>query len=251
MDDWQLPEQVAVVQTYRHGGVSQTPYDSMNVGLHVDDDSQAVATNRQRLQQRMPGCQDIHWLNQVHGTQVFHLNRPPRMTPNADAAISREPGQACTIMTADCLPVLICANDGSEVAAAHAGWRGLANGILEQTVKAMVTPADRLRVWLGPCIGPKQFQVGAEVRDVFIAQSPQNADAFQPSVSGKWLADLQLLAMMRLLQLDVSNISADRRCTYLHPELFFSYRRASHVDDKACKGVTGRMASAIWIKANA
>ncbi|MBD1388896.1 peptidoglycan editing factor PgeF [Neiella sp. HB171785] len=251
IEQWQLPNRVAAIQSYRAGGASSAPFDSLNLGLHVGDEPERVHHNRSMLLAQMTGCSTIQWLNQVHGTQVFHLNRTPRLTPDADAAVSRIAGQACAVMTADCLPVLICANDGAEVAAVHAGWRGLCDGVIEQTINAMTTPVNQLRVWLGPCIGPSKFEVGPEVRDAFVQHEQSNRLAFQPSSADKWLADLQGLAVNRLLSLGAGNISADRRCSYLNSDLFFSYRRASHQGPAKLNGVTGRMASAIWIKANA
>ncbi|MBW8191891.1 peptidoglycan editing factor PgeF [Neiella marina] len=250
IEQWQLPDTVGAIQTERTGGVSKGAYQSLNLGLHVQDEVAAVTENRQRLLQQMPGCKHLHWLNQVHGTALFHGHRAPRCVPDADASVSQMAGHGCVIMTADCLPVLFCANDGSEVAAAHAGWRGLALGVLEQTIASMKTPASALRVWLGPCIGPLAFEVGDEVRTTFTEHDPNAADAFAHSSDGKWLADIQLLAVMRLAGVGVHQISADLRCTYQNAAHFFSYRRACQPNSLS-QGVTGRMASAIWIKANA
>ncbi|MCM2680617.1 peptidoglycan editing factor PgeF [Echinimonas agarilytica] len=242
IEDWALPSNVRATQSTREKGASRPPYQGLNLGLHVNDDATLVHQNRLTLQQSMVGCQHLHWLEQIHSTQVLHLTSAPRIVMSADASVTQVPGQACIVMTADCLPVLFCAADGSEVAAAHAGWRGLLNGVIENTIDAMQTSVKDIRVWLGPCIGPRAFEVGEEVRAAFIKSSPHHQQAFVAQGNNKWLAHLHLLAVQRLQKYGVTDISADARCTFEQPELFFSYRR---------DGVTGRMASAIWIEQHA
>ena len=231
----------------RQGGSSAAPWQSLNLGLAVGDDPADVARNRERLTQAM-GARPV-WLRQVHGPEVLRLRHDglADATQAADAAWTTDKGLACTVQVADCLPVLFAARDGSVVAAAHAGWRGLAAGVLEATLQSMadgaaVAAVDML-VWMGPCIGPRQFEVGADVLAVF-GQSPQDPDAacFRPRQradgSAAWLADLQHLARLRLLAAGVTQISALPACTVEDGSSFFSFRR-----DR----VTGRMAAAIWL----
>lgn len=234
--DWPAPAHVRALSTTRRGGCSQPPFDTLNLGTHVGDEAQAVASNRQRLRQHLPA--EPFWLNQVHGSLVVEAS-PNTPLPDADASITQSAGQVCAIMTADCLPVLFCNRNGDRVAAAHAGWRGLCNGILENTVAAMqCTPGD-IMAWLGPAIGPQAFEVGEEVRTAFLAHSPTAASAFQPAPSGKWLADLYQLARQRLAACGVTQVYGGEYCTYQDQERFFSYRR---------DGKTGRMASLIWLE---
>lgn len=235
--DWPAPEHVKALQTTRKGGVSQPPYASFNLGLHTGDAPKAVLANRAKLITCLPNAPV--WLEQVHGTDVLFLagqtfSRPP----TADAVVCRVPGQVCGIMTADCLPVLFCDLAGSIVAAAHAGWRGLAAGVLEKTLQAMQTDPANILAWLGPAIGKAAFEVGDEVRSAFLAANPEAARAFFPlTVAGKYHADLYALARQRLNAAGVSHIFGGQYCTFSEPERFFSYRR---------DGATGRMASLIW-----
>lgn len=235
--DWPAPARVRAVLTTRCGGVSRGAYASLNLGDHVGDDPLAVAENRRRLVAGL-GIAPL-WLAQVHGCTV--LDAEPYCAvpeaPQADAAFSRKPGLACTVMTADCLPVLFCDKAGSVVAAAHAGWRGLQAGILERTVAAMACRPEALLAYLGPAIGPQAFVVGDEVRAAFLAVNQDDAVAFRAH-GGKWLADLYLLARRRLARLGVAAVSGGDCCTVGDAERFFSYRR---------DGVTGRMASMIWL----
>lgn len=235
--DWPAPPCVKALQTLRTGGVSQGPYASLNLGNHVGDDPARVHQNRQRVRQAF-GAEPL-WLNQVHGTVVVDVCQESNGV-TADAAFARSPGTACTVMTADCLPVLFCDQAGTVVAAAHAGWRGLCDGVLEQTVKAMGVPAESVYAWLGPAIGPRAFEVGSEVLAAFVAVNPQAAAAFKPGGAGKWLGDLYALATQRLERLGVAGVYGGGLCTYSNPEHYFSYRR---------DGVTGRMASLIWLDA--
>ena len=232
--DWPAPASVRACVTTREGGVSEAPFDSLNLGDHVDDRPEAVAENRRRLTEHL-SIQPV-WLQQVHGITVVHAD--PGIVATADASWTAAPGIACAAMTADCLPALFCDRAGTRVAAAHAGWRGLAAGVLEATLDSLDVPADEVLVWLGPAIGPKAFEVGPEVREVFINQLPEAAEAFVPSNNaGKFMADIYLLARLRLAERGVTAVYGGGFCTVTDPR-FFSYRRASR---------TGRFASLIWL----
>lgn len=239
MHDWLMPQWPALAKvkafvTTRSGGVSVSPFDSLNLGEHVGDDPQAVAKNRQRLVSLL-GCKPA-WLQQVHGVKVVEAN--PALVLEADASWTRKPGVTCAVMTADCLPVLFCDRAGTRVAAAHAGWRGLAAGVLEATLEQLAVPVDQVLVWLGPAIGPKAFEVGAEVREAFVAQQRQATAAFLPSANaGKFMADIYQLARIRLAACGVDAVYGGDFCTYSDPR-FFSYRRSVQ---------TGRFASLIWL----
>ncbi len=231
---WPAPARVKSCVTTRAGGVSAAPFDSLNLGEHVGDDPVAVAKNRQRLVSQL-GCRPS-WLSQVHGVAVAEAS--PELLLEADASWTATPGVACAIMTADCLPALFCDRAGTRVAAAHAGWRGLAAGVLEATLDALVLPADQLLVWLGPAIGAQAFEVGAEVREAFVAQHAEAAEAFRPSHNaGKFMADIYRLARIRLAARGVTAVYGGEFCTYNDPR-FYSYRRATQ---------TGRFASLIWL----
>ncbi|WIF68580.1 peptidoglycan editing factor PgeF [Metapseudomonas otitidis] len=232
--DWPAPARVRACVTTRADGVSLPPYDSFNLGDHVDDNPAAVASNRLKLTTTL-GCQPA-WLSQVHGTRVVEAD--PARVETADASWSQTPGIASLVMTADCLPALFCNRDGTRVAAAHAGWRGLANGVLEATLDALATPADQILVWLGPAIGPDAFEVGPEVRDAFIAQHAEADAAFRPSANaGRYLADIYALARIRLAARGITAVYGGGFCTVSDPR-FYSYRRAS---------LTGRFASLVWL----
>jgi hypothetical protein len=236
--DWPAPKNVRSLVTTRSGGVSQGVFSSLNLGTHVGDDPLAVAENRARVMASVPGI--AVWLNQVHGVRVVDasgasVGDPP---PKADAAISRQSGYICTVMTADCLPVMFCDRAGSVVAAAHAGWRGLLAGVLEETVAAMGVPGPNLMAYLGPAIGPKAFEVGEEVRSAFTNAEEASAMAFKPANPGKWRADIYHLARQRLAGQGVNRVFGGTFCTVSEAERFFSYRR---------DGQTGRMASMIWL----
>lgn len=232
--DWPAPARVQAFMTTREGGVSGPPWGSFNLGDHVGDDPAAVAVNRARLRQHLPA--EPGWLRQVHSARVVELGRDTER--EADAAVCRVPGEVCAVLTADCLPVLFCDRAGSVVAAAHAGWRGLAAGVLEATVAAMRVPPGEILAWLGAAIGPRAFEVGDEVREAFLAQHGAAAGAFLPQAPGKWLADLYALARIRLAASGVAAVYGGGRCTFSETDTFFSYRR---------EGVTGRMASLIWL----
>ena len=246
--DWPLaPGNVGAFTTLRHGGVSHGPYGDgqgaggLNLGVHVEDSVQHVQQNRRLLRSILPA--EPAWLTQVHGTDVVDAAQVTAHTEmsQADASIASEPGVVCVMMTADCLPVLFCDSAGRVVGAAHAGWRGLAAGVLENTVAAMrERGADEIYAWLGPAIGPQQFEVGQDVLDAFVAQDPANAQAFvsRADCAGKYLADIYALARSRLAKVSVNKVSGGGLCTVSDPR-YYSYRR-----DK----VTGRMASLIWLR---
>jgi hypothetical protein len=236
--DWPCPPGVKACSSTRLGGVSLPPYDSLNLGLHVDDDPHAVVTNRQRLQAIAGLPAEPLWLEQVHGTKVVDA-KDWQLGCEADAIFSRQPGEVCAIMTADCLPVLFCDREGKQVAAAHAGWRGLLNGILQQTVEQFDGPHSDVLAWLGPAIGPQQFEVGAEVYAAFCERYPEAKAAFKRVDETHFLADIYLLARQQLSALGISAVYGGEHCTVTEESLFFSYRR---------DGVTGRMASLIWIE---
>ena len=235
--DWDLPLGVGALLTTRAGGQSVGPFASFNLGGHVGDDPLAVAANRARLRGFVPA--DPLWLSQVHGAAVANADVSEGV-PEADAVLARSSRRVCAVLTADCLPALLCDDDASVVAAAHAGWRGLAAGVLENTVREMGVPPHRLRAWLGPAIGPAAFEVGDEVRAAFVAYDPEAATAFVARpVAGKWLADLFVLARRRLVAAGVTRVSGGGVCTVSAPQRFYSYRR---------DGVTGRFASMVWLE---
>ncbi len=235
---WDAPAGVMAYSSTRRGGVSRPPYDSLNLGTHVGDEPDDVAENRRLLAGMAALPAQPCWLEQIHGTRVVTLDGLPVADTRADAVYTRLAGQVCAVMTADCLPVLFASRRGDEVAAAHAGWRGLCDGVLEQTVSCFSALPEEIVAWLGPAIGPTAFEVGAEVRAGFVHRDPQAAQAFVPR-GDKYLADIYLLARQRLRALGVHSISGGEYCTVSQPQDFFSYRR---------ERVTGRMASFIWIK---
>jgi len=216
--------------------VSHPPYESLNLAAHVGDDLPAVLANRQRVC-RAYAIPEPCWLRQVHGTTVVDTSVCEPET-EGDGSVSRSPNRACVVLTADCLPVLLCDRDGTVVCALHAGWRGLANGVVEAGVRAMNLPADQLMAWLGPAIGPEAFEVGAEVRTRFVDELPTADSAFRPIAQNKYLANLYGLARQHLERLGIRAVYGGNFCTVREAERFFSYRR---------DGITGRMASLIWI----
>lgn len=238
--DWPLPPGVRAVQTTRSGGVSLAPYASLNLALHVGDDPAHVQANRQRLRQDLALPGEPLWLEQVHGTEVYRAQDAALLAqaPHADAAYTRHRGVVLAIMTADCLPLLFAAQDGSEIAAAHAGWRGLAAGVLENTLRQFQAPPGEICVWLGPAISQAAFEVGDDVRDAFVQHGGEAGAAFIPgSRPGHWQADLYALARLRLRAAGVTWISGGDLCSFQDSARFYSYRRATP---------TGRMASLIW-----
>lgn len=250
--DWPAPPHVRAVCTTRYGGVSAPPYDSLNLGSHVGDDATHVAHNRRLLQEAL-GAKPV-FLNQVHGTDMLALALDTPDGTMADGAYTREPGLACTIMVADCLPVLLCDVQGRQVAAVHAGWRGLSGvdgvGVLEKACKRFVplapakptSSAIELIAWLGPCIGPNAFEVGGDVVEAFTQNHAQAAECFKPLHGGKWLADLPALARQRLAALGITQVFGNDGsapwCTVGQPLRFFSHRR-----DR----ISGRQAACIWL----
>jgi len=239
LPEWPTPARVGAAFTLRTGGVSQAPCDTFNVGAHVGDDPRAVAENRSRLRATLGLPAEPAWLQQVHGCGVADLDRETAREPPgpADASVTRTFGRVCAIQVADCMPVLFAAADGSAVGAAHAGWRGLAGGVLESTVRAMGTAPGELLAWMGPAIGQAHFEVGDEVRAAFLAADPGAAAAFIANERGRWQCDLYALARRRLAALGVTSVHGGGWCTYTGAERFFSYRR-----DGRC----GRMAALIW-----
>ncbi len=238
--DWPAPAGVRAWSTTRAGGASAGPYASLNLGDHVGDDALCVGRNRARVCEHLGLPAEPLWLRQVHGCEVAVAGTVPSGSA-ADAAVARFPGQVCAVMTADCLPLLLCHRGGQAVAAVHAGWRGLSAGVVEQAVEALAVDPGQVLAWLGPAIGPDAFEVGPEVRDELLAADPQAARAFRPGMEGRWLADLYTLARLRLEQVGVTAIFGGGYCTFSDPSRFFSYRR---------DGVTGRMASLIWLAPN-
>lgn len=236
--DWPAPANVRALQTTRAGGVSMGRYAPLNLGDHVGDDPVAVARNRAILRADLPA--EPVWLKQVHGNVVADADRAIGIA-EADASMARQAGVVCAVMTADCLPLLLCDASGTVVCAVHAGWRGLAGGVIEAAVAAMKVAPASLMVWLGPAIGPQAFEVGEEVRQAFLAHDPAAQKAFASRSSlteQKWLADIYFLARQRLGLLGVTRVYGGGLCTFSDAEQFYSYRR---------DGATGRLASLIWL----
>ena len=234
---WPAPTAVSACCTTRRGGVSKSPFDSFNLALHVGDDETSVRQNRQTLRDQLALPAEPGWINQTHGTRTVVLEQDS--SREADAAVTRKPGQVAVVMTADCLPILICNRAGSEVAAVHAGWRGLQAGVIQAALATMQTAGDQLMAWIGPGISQACFEVGDEVRAAFIDSTADAQDYFIAQGPAHWLCDLAGLAERVLNQHGVSQVFRDPHCSYRDVELFYSYRRAA---------TTGRMAALIWIK---
>lgn len=234
--NWPAPPNIRALQTTRIGGFSRAPYDNLNLGSHVNDAPLNVARNRMLLNTLMPS--EPVWLEQVHGIAVANADSASCL-PRADACIATHRSAVCVVMTADCLPVLLCDQQGTVVGAVHAGWKGLAAGVIEATVQAMNVPAQNLMAWLGPAISRDAFEVGSEVREIFMGVDPQASAAFVAGQGGKWLADMYSLARLRLNVLGITQIYGGDHCTYKDAGRFFSYRR---------DGVTGRMGTFIWLE---
>jgi YfiH family protein len=236
--DWPAPHGVVAGTTRRSGGRSTKQYASLNLGGHVGDDPQAVADNRKMFRQHCDLPADPQWLHQVHGVCVVAdaVQEPP---PEADAIISRNAGVVCAILTADCLPVLFASADGQELAAAHAGWKGLANGVLEATVAAMATEPGDILAWIGPAISQAAFEVGDEVREAFVERGPEADRYFLRNQTGRWQSDLSGLGRQRLAAAGVKRVYGGNVCSYSDTAGYFSYRR---------DGECGRMASFIFRK---
>jgi YfiH family protein len=269
--DWPVLPRVRAAFTLRDGGVSLAPFDSLNLGAGIGDSPAAVAENRRRVGERLGLPAEPRWLEQVHGVDVVEVgasrspgaatvSRAPAVsrtdsvatmlesaptsgtatTPKADASVTHVPGGVCAIRVADCMPVLFAALDGAAVGASHAGWRGLAGGVLEATVERLGIPPSHLVAWMGPAIGPRHFEVGDDVRTAFVATDENSASAFEQNERGRWQCDLYALARRRLMSLGVAGVYGGGWCTFAQPDRFFSYRR-----DRHC----GRMAALIWIEA--
>lgn len=236
--DWPAPASVRAVCSTRVGGVSQTPYESLNLGDHVGDAAGAVVSNRSALRRALQLPAEPCWLEQVHGSCAVDV-AVQTLPCQADAAYTDQAGVVCAVLTADCLPLLLCDRAGTRVAAVHAGWRGLAGGVIERAVESFTVPGSELLAWLGPAIGPRAFEVGDEVRAEFIAHDAAAVSAFNAARAGHWYADLYLLARQRLATRAVSAVYGGEHCTYTDAQRFFSYRR---------DGSTGRMASLIWLE---
>ena len=249
---WPAPSHIMALSTTRVGGVSEQPYNSFNLASHVGDDALAVTHNRKLLQSKLPAGVSVQWLNQVHGRGVIEASpvsalAASRSAPEADACWTRSAGVACAVLTADCLPILLCDREGRYVAAVHAGWRGLLAGIVEAAIAASPVAASALMAWLGPCIGEQAFEVGDEVRDAFLADAhtfgglAAASGCFVPSHRrDHWLANLGGLAKLKLIFIGIGDIYYDNDCTFTDNDIYFSYRK---------QGDTGRMASLILINA--
>jgi len=235
---WPAAPNIRAISTIRKGGVSQPPWESLNLGDHVNDDPRHVAKNRRSLKHLAGLPHEPQWLTQVHGCDVLDASTPHlSLSCEADAIYSNTANTLCAVLTADCLPVLFADSDGREVAAAHAGWRGLASGVLEQTVRRFAAAPERLLAWFGPAIGAASFEVGADVRETFLEWGDECESAFVEHGEGHWMADIYQLARLRLRKAGVTAVYGGEYCTYSDAERFYSYRR---------DGETGRMASIIW-----
>ncbi len=235
---WSAPKNICALTTTRSGGASRGPYESLNLGDHVGDVADHVRRNRALLGQALSLPTQPVWLKQVHGVNVVDASKAPAGV-TADGAYTHQRGVVCAVLTADCLPVFLCDRRGTAVAVLHAGWRGLAAGIIEAGVRALGIAGDELIARVGPGIGPGSYEVGDEVREIFERQNPAAAVAFLPHGGGRWLADMGELAQLRLRALGLTQISVDEACTFRDRDKFFSFRR---------DGVCGRMASLIWIE---
>ena len=238
--NWKAPNTVHAYTTTRNSGVSQDRYASLNLSINVGDDPTHVKENRHLLSQALALPSEPHWMQQVHGNYVVEAETITANT-QADASYTHQPQQICVVQTADCLPILLTNLAGSVVAAIHGGWRSLQQGIISKTIAAMQTDPKQLLAWLGPAIGPKRFEVGPEVRAAFIGSAAEHEIAFKPGNSDRWYADIYCLARQQLCFAQVTEITSGEHCTMSEPELFYSYRR---------DGVTGRLATLIWIAAS-
>jgi YfiH family protein len=242
--DWPAPANIHAATTLRTGGVSHSPYSSLNPATHVGDDTDRVRQNRQIIREMLDLPAEPVWLDQIHSNRAVKAVNPPYPPlqkggrgdlQQADASFTNESGLVCAVMTADCLPLLVCSTDGAQVAAIHAGWRGLLAGVISNTVNAM--QQQNLLVWLGPAIGPDCFEVGPEVRDAFLKKSAEFNNAFKEQSNDKWLADIYQLARIELGALGIANVYGGTNCTFTEHERLYSYRRDTQ---------TGRMATLIW-----
>ncbi|MGB5518530.1 MAG: peptidoglycan editing factor PgeF [Gammaproteobacteria bacterium] len=238
LPDWPAPASVHALVTLRTGGYSIAPYASFNLALHTEDRPEAVRKNRELLRTYFHLPAEPLWLRQMHGNRIIEANAAIVDT-TADGCWSQTAGMVCAVMTADCLPVLICNRSGSQVAAAHAGWRGLRAGVISNAVSMLPSDPAELMVWLGPAIGPHAFEVGAEVIQSFTHKNPENAQAFDQVDDRHWMCDIYRLARIELATLGVTSIYGGGECSYSDEKRFYSYRR---------DGITGRMASIIWLE---
>ena len=236
--NWHAPRSVRAGTTTRLGGVSTGAYASLNLGDHVADDPASVASNRARLVAALQLPSEPLWLRQEHGTRVV-VHDGSHGFPEADAAVAFEPGRVLAILTADCLPVVLASRDGARLGVAHAGWRGLAAGVIETTIKTLGIPPSELVAWLGPAIGATAFEVGGEVREAFVSHDADSAAAFTENARGRWQANLYSLAKRRLLLHGVTSVSSIEACTFIDTARFYSFRRHA---------VTGRMATLAWVE---
>jgi YfiH family protein len=234
--NWDAPSSITAFTTTRLNGFSEAPFDSLNLGTNSGDDVECVLQNRQILSAAMRLPQEPTWLNQVHGSTVINAAKTESLV-DADASHSSQANTVCAVLTADCLPILLCNTAGDEVAAIHAGWRSLAEGIIENTVAKLSSPSEQLMAWLGPAIGANDYEVSADVYDTFTQNNDAAKSAFTASTPEHWLTNLPLLATQRLQQLGITNISQCPFTTQAEPALFYSYRK---------EGQTGRMATLIY-----
>ena len=235
--EWPAPETVRALVTTRAGGTSRAAYAGLNLAEHVGDDPRAVAENRRMLRESLVLPEEPSWLEQVHGREIVRLGGTPTRPPGpADAAVTTTPGKICALLTADCVPILMCRRDGSRVAAAHGGWRGLHAGIVSATVKALAVPPDEVLAWLGPAIGAEAYEVGEDLRERFISLSSELGRHFEQTAERSWCADLPAIATWMLEQNGVRTVYNSAVCTSTD-QRFYSYRR---------EGTTGRFASLIW-----
>lgn len=234
---WPAPASVRAGTTARRGGASRGPYASFNLGDHVGDDPQAVRDNRAQLRAALALPAEPRWLKQEHGVHVVDAAHAPAGVA-ADGAWTDRPGIVCAVLTADCLPIFLCDRKGTKVALLHAGWRGLAGGIVDAGLRALTLPPEEVLVWLGPAIGPDSYEVGDDVRRAFLNDDPGAAEAFRPAGAGRWLADMYALARRQLRQRGVCAVTGGERCTLRERGAFYSFRR---------DGTTGRMASLVWL----
>ncbi|MBD0787578.1 peptidoglycan editing factor PgeF [Vibrio sp. Y2-5] len=237
--NWNAPKQVKALASTRIGGCSKSPYEGLNLGMHVGDDPILVQRNRDLLQQQTQMPTAPVWLNQTHSTVVLDVSQPTNDVLDADGIITSSPNVVCSAMTADCLPVLITNTSGTQVAAVHAGWRGLAGGIVENALEQF---SNDVMLWLGPAIGPEAFEVGEDVLQAFLDYDSKAGVAFVPGKQqGKWWANMTMLTRLRMAKLGIDQVFDSGLCTYQDPQRFYSYRR---------DGVTGRQATFIWINEN-
>jgi YfiH family protein len=237
--DWPAPPNVHAAATLRTGGVSRAPFDELNLAKHVGDSGESVIENRRLLKAALQLPSEPYWLDQAHTDKVVEARVLSLSPPNADASVAMKAGVVCAVMTADCLPILLCSRDGSRVAAAHAGWKGLAAGILENTVGALGLPGTEVMAWLGPAISQPSFEVGDDVRIAFLAKDAGASSGFIANERGRWQCDLYALARLNLSALGVREIYGGGYCTYSESERFFSYRR---------DGQCGRMSTLVWLE---